>query len=115
MNRRGFLQGLASLTAGGVIVKATDAEIAAFGVKTEESVVLQTGAISIPTPKMGADWKEAIPGGARRGGKWLLYNYRGKAIGALKDIEFSPNGVGSFVVIDTREAASWVTGIPSDD
>lgn len=87
VGRRGFLQGLiGSIAAGTVIVKASDEDIARYGTKVGDSVIAQHGQLeTIPKPKWGTDFSEAVKRGAMPGGMWMLYNSQGEAVAAVKN------------------------------
>lgn len=85
MERRSFLQGvITSVVGSSLIVRASDADVLRFGARVGDSTVMQPGQLDkIPAPKPGQYW----PVGVLPGGKWLLYNGYGLAVGAVMSVE----------------------------
>lgn len=81
MDRRDFVQGLITSAFGGkMILEASPSEVARFGVGDRVS------ANKIAPPELGANMEPYLEHGIR-GGMWMLYNYEGKAVAAVKNVE----------------------------
>lgn len=79
MNRRGFLHGLfGGVAAGGVIVTASDEEIARFS----RELAAYNPVVVDPTPPA------PLPANGEH-----LYNGRGELVAVVRDLRMSPDGV----------------------